>query len=49
MLARVPDKALLGTYKRLQIPGIEEGFDALYYVRINETGDFSVEEWADEV
>lgn len=48
-LARVPDKALLSTYKQLQVPGIGEGFDALYYVGINETGEFSVEAWADEV
>jgi predicted kinase len=47
--ARVPDKGLLGTYKQLQIPSREEGFDALYYVSINATGDFVVEEWLDEV
>lgn len=47
--ARVPDKAVLGTYKQLQVPSIEEGFDALYYVRINEAGEFSVDEWQDEV
>ena len=47
--ARVPDKALLGAYKRLQVPGLKEGFDALYYVRINEAGEFSAEEWSDEV
>ena len=48
-VARVPDKALLGTYKRLQLPGREEGFDALYYVQVNEAGEFLVEEWADEI
>lgn len=48
-IARVPDRALLGTYKQLQVPSLEEGFDALYYVRINEAGEFSVEEWLDEV
>ena len=47
--ARVPDKALLGAYKRLQVPGLKEGFDALYYVRIGEAGEFGVEEWSDEV
>lgn len=47
--ARVPDKALLGAYKRLQVPDLKEGFDALYYVRINEGGEFSVEEWLNEV
>lgn len=48
-IARVPDKALLSTYKQLQVPGLDEGFDALHYVRINEAGEFAVEEWQDEV
>lgn len=47
--ARVPDKALLGTYKRLQAPRPEEGFDALYEVRIGEAGEFLVGEWGGEV
>ena len=47
--ARVPDKAVLGTYKRLKAPAPEEGFDALYYVRAGEAGAFEVEEWRDEV
>jgi hypothetical protein len=33
----------------LQIPSREEGFDELYYVRIDEVGGFVVEEWKDEV
>ena len=48
-IARVPDKALLGTYKRLIVPRIEEGFDTLYHVRIGEAGEFLVEGWSDEV
>ena len=47
--ACVPDKALLGTYKRLELPGRGEGFDALFYVRVGETGEFLLEEWADEI
>ncbi|HYG81630.1 MAG TPA: AAA family ATPase, partial [Pyrinomonadaceae bacterium] len=47
--ARVPDKALLGTYKRLELPGRGEGFDALFYVRAGGAGEFLVEEWADEI
>ncbi|HWS99718.1 MAG TPA: AAA family ATPase [Pyrinomonadaceae bacterium] len=47
--ARVPDAALLGTYKRLQVPRLEEGFDALYYVRVEGAGEFTVEAWQDEV
>ena len=47
--ARVPDKALLGTYKQLIVPSLAEGFDALYYVRVSESDEFVVEKWADEV
>ncbi|MDB5290678.1 MAG: hypothetical protein JWL69_1919 [Phycisphaerales bacterium] len=45
--ARVPDLALLGTYKRLEIPRKEEGFDELYYVRIEGTA-FIVEPWREQ-
>ena len=47
--ARIPDVGVLGTYNRLELPERAEGFDALYYVRIDPTGQFQVEEWADEV
>jgi predicted kinase len=46
---RIPDRGVLGTYKKLEIPQRSEGFDALYYVQIDPTGEFQVEEWADEV
>jgi len=45
---RVPDMAIMGTYKRLQLPSLDEGFDRLYYVRTTGDGDFVVEEWRDE-
>lgn len=41
---RVPDKAILGTYNQLQLPAPEEGFDALFYVHI-EQGRFLIKEW----
>ena len=44
---RVPEKAIGATIKRMQLPSLAEGFDALYYVRIDEDGEFVVEEWAD--
>lgn len=47
--ARIPDRGVLGTYKKLEIPQRAEGFDALYYVQIDPAGKFRVEEWADEV
>ena len=47
--ARISDVGVLGTYKKLEIPQHAEGFDALYYVRIDQQGKFQVEEWTDEV
>lgn len=44
--ARIPDRGVLGTYKQLEIPEYAEGFDALYYVRIDPVGMFQVEEWS---
>lgn len=45
---RVPVRGLLGTSGRLEIPSRGEGFDELFYVRIDESGSFVVEEWRDE-
>lgn len=45
---QIPLPGLLGTYSRLEIPSIDEGFDQLFYVRIAEDG-FVVEEWKNEV
>ncbi len=45
---RIPEKGIFGTKKRLHVPSIEEGFDALYHVRIDEEERFVVEEWFDE-
>jgi predicted kinase len=46
---RVPVPGILGTAGRLQMPSRDEGFDELYYVRIDESNGFVVEEWKDEV
>lgn len=43
--ARVPLKGLLGTHARLEVPHMDEGFAALFYVRISESREFVVEEW----
>lgn len=45
----VPLAAIKGTYAKLQLPDKEEGFDELYYVRINIEGQFEIEEWKYEV
>jgi predicted kinase len=40
--AAVPAAALFGTQKRLQLPALDEGFDALFRVEIAEGGTFTV-------
>jgi predicted kinase len=45
----VPVKGLLGTAGRLERPNRDEGFDELYYVAIDETGQFVVSDWNDEI
>ena len=47
--AVIPVKGILATHRKLELPGLDEGFDQLYYVAINEAGDFIVKEWSDEV
>jgi predicted kinase len=42
--ACVPDKAIVCTSNRLEMPSYQEGFDKLYFVKI-EHGEFVVEEW----
>lgn len=46
---QVPLRGLLGTAGRMELPSLEEGFDELYYVRIEESGGFVVLGWQDEV
>jgi predicted kinase len=45
---RVPPKGLLGTAGRMELPELKEGFDELYYVRIDAHRGFVIEEWRDE-
>lgn len=42
--ARIPVMGIYATAKKLQVPTLAEGFDALYYVRIEGGGGFMVEE-----
>lgn len=46
---RVPLRGILGTAGRMEFPTRTEGFDDLFYVRIDEAGGFVIEEWKDEV
>ncbi len=45
--ANIPDTAIACTYNKLELPSYDEGFDELYYVRMNE-GSFDIEEWEKE-
>ncbi|GHV89325.1 hypothetical protein AGMMS50267_16850 [Spirochaetia bacterium] len=44
----IPDVGILGTYKKLEIPTLDEGFDILYYVEAS-TGNFVIKEWNNEI
>lgn len=46
---RVPGKAVLGMYNKLELPRMDEGFDKLQYVTINDQGGFSIQDWQNEV
>ncbi len=47
--AAIPSTGVLARYHRLELPGYREGFDELFYVRIDLlTNKFVVEEWKDE-
>ena len=45
----IPEKGILGAYRKLELPSFDEGFDRLFYVEIAEDGQFIVKEWSDEV
>lgn len=45
----IPEKGIFGTYKRLQMPSYEEGFEQLYYVSAEENYSFVIKEWQREL
>jgi hypothetical protein len=45
---RIPKVGILGTYKKLEIPSIDEGFDKLYFVDIVDD-HVIVSEWKNEI
>ena len=47
--ARIPDGGVVGAAGRLELPAPAEGFDELWYVRMDGMGGFIVEEWQDEL
>lgn len=46
---KIPSGGILMMHKRLELPTLDERFDALWYVRIGEDSAFVVEEWTDEM
>lgn len=46
---RVPDLAIKGTFAKLEIPSLKEGFDRLYYVRLPGADQVQLEDWKDGV
>lgn len=45
----VPEIGVKGRFAKLEMPSLSEGFDKLFFVWINETGEFVVEDWKDEI
>ncbi len=45
---RIPEIGIRGTFKKLDLPSINEGFDELYYVTV-ENNDFTIKPWSDEI
>lgn len=46
--SKIPEIGILSTFKKLEIPEIEEGFNELYYVEI-ERGKFIIKKWENEI
>jgi predicted kinase len=45
---KIPERGIKGTYSRLELPDYLEGFDELYYVKINQYNGFDVNAWKTE-
>lgn len=46
--ARVPDLAIRGASRQLEVPSLDEGFDSLQFVRLDGQNQFIVEPWNPE-
>ena len=44
---QVPKKGILATFKKIEIPSLDEGFDELNFVSI-ENGDFKISKWIED-
>lgn len=45
----IPEKGVRGSFSKLQMPSMSEGFDELYYVSIEASDSFKIVEWSDEI
>lgn len=45
---KIPEVGIKGTFNKLEIPSMEEGFDELFYVEII-GNNFLIKEWANEI
>jgi predicted kinase len=46
---KIPEKGIFAAHKKLQMPCFEEGFDELFYVRIDDENNYVVENWKNEI
>ena len=46
--AKIPEIGIKGTYRKLELPSLAEGFDELYYVAY-EDNNWTVNNWNDEI
>ncbi|MDX2069728.1 MAG: AAA family ATPase [Haliscomenobacter sp.] len=46
--ARIPEIGIKGTYRKLELPTLDEGFDELYYVAY-EDNEWQVKTWNNEI
>lgn len=45
---KIPDVGVLSTYKKLELPTFDEGFDEIFYVELN-NNEFKILNWKDEI
>lgn len=46
---KISEVGVKSSYSRLQLPTFREGFDELFYVKIDENNNFIAESWQDEI
>ena len=45
---KIPEIGIKGTFNKLEIPSVNEGFDELYYVEIKDD-KFVIKDWQNEI